>query len=144
MYLCFSVHKLVKFLSNTGKVHFEFLVHLLRYIRYNNNLGLIYYDNIEDVPLSDILIQSIINNENQLMVFSDSSWQGCQDTGRSTGSYIVFYQVGPIDHCTHVPGPFSQSSTESEYSATCTSGMALSHFRMLNNELLNKDPDVVP
>ena len=44
------------------------------------------------------------------MAFSDSSWQDCPDTGRSTVEYIIFYQGGIIDHCTHVPGPVSQSS----------------------------------
>ena len=53
--LCFAVHKLEKFSSNTGKVHFDGLVHLLRYIRHNNNLGLKYYTKIEYVPLSDLL-----------------------------------------------------------------------------------------
>ena len=38
--LSFTVHKLANFSSNPGKVHFEVLVHLLRYIRYNNTLGL--------------------------------------------------------------------------------------------------------
>ena len=57
---------------------------------------------------------------------------------------LFFYQCGPIDHCTHVPGPVSQSSAESDYITACTAVMDLSHFSMLNNELLNKDPDVVP
>ena len=78
------------------------------------------------------------------MAFSDSSWQDCPDTGRSTGAYNIFYQGGPIDHGTHVPGPIAQSSAESEYNAACTAGMALAHFRMLIHELLNKDPDIVP
>ena len=38
--LSFSVHKLAKFSSNPGKLDFEGLVHLLRYIRENNTLGL--------------------------------------------------------------------------------------------------------
>ena len=67
------------------------------------------------------------------MDFSDSSWQDFPDTGRSTGAYIIFYQVVPIDHGTHVPGPVAQSSAESEYNAECTVGMALSNFRMLIN-----------
>ena len=78
------------------------------------------------------------------MDFYDSSWQDCPDTGISTVAYIVLYQRGPIDHGTHVPGPVAQSSAESEYNAACTAGMALSHFIMLINELLNKDPDIVP
>ena len=78
------------------------------------------------------------------MDFSDSSWQDCPDTGRSTGAYIIFYQGGPIDHSTHVPGPVAQSSAENECNAVCTTGMALAHFRMLIHELLNEDPDIVP
>ena len=70
----FAVHKLAKFLSNTGKVHFEGLVHLLRYIRDNKTLGLKYYDDMKDAPLYDLSIQAIIKTENQLMAFSDSSW----------------------------------------------------------------------
>ena len=68
------------------------------------------------------------------MAFSDSSWQDFPDTGRTTGAYIIFYQGGPIDHGTHVPGTVAQSSAESEYNAAYTSGMALAHFRMLIHE----------
>ena len=74
------------------------------------------------------------------MAFSDSSWQDCPDTGISTGAYIIYYQGGPIDHGTHVPGPVAQSSAESEYNAACTAGMALAH---LVHELLNEDPYMV-
>ena len=78
------------------------------------------------------------------MVFSDSSWKYCLDTGISTGAYIIFYQGGTIDHVTHVPGPVSQSSEESEYNAAYTSGMDLAHLRILIHEFLNKYPDIVP
>ena len=78
------------------------------------------------------------------MAFSDSSWQDCPDTGRSTGAYIIFYQGGPIDHGTYVTGPVAQSFAESEYNASCTAGMFLAHFRMLTHELLNQDTDMVP
>ena len=101
----FAVHKLAKLSSNPCKVHFEGLVHLLRYIRYTNTLGLNYYSGINDALLSDLLIQSIIKTEKQLMTFSDSSWQDFPDTGRITGEYIVFYQGGTINHGTHVPVP---------------------------------------
>ena len=42
------------------------------------------------------------------MDFSNSSWKDFPDTGISTGAYIIFYQGGPIDNCTHVPGPLSE------------------------------------
>ena len=38
--LSFAVHKLAKFSANPGKVQFEGLVHLLRYIRDSKTLGL--------------------------------------------------------------------------------------------------------
>ena len=53
---------------------------------------------MEDATLSDLLIKANIKTENQLIVFSDPSWQDCPDTGRSTGVYILFYQGGPIYH----------------------------------------------
>ena len=144
MDLSFVVHKLAKFSANPGKVHFEGLVNLLRYIRYNKNLGLKYYADLNDAPATDLSRQANINTKNSLMAFSDSSWQECPDTGRSTGAYIIHYQGGPIDHGTHVPGPVAQYSAESEYNAACTAVMALAHFWMLVNELLNVDPDMVP
>ena len=62
--LSFSLHKLAKFSSNSGKVHFELLVNILRFIRDNKTFDLKYYADMKDAPLSDLLIQEIINNEN--------------------------------------------------------------------------------
>ena len=83
----FAVHKLAKFSENSGKLHFEGLVHLLRYIRDNKDLGFKYYADMNDAPLSDLLIQASIKTENQLMALSDSSIQDFPDTGISTGVY---------------------------------------------------------
>ena len=83
MDLSFAVHKLEKFSANPGKVHFEVFVHLLRYIRDNKTLGLKYYADLNDSPVTDLLRQANIKTKNNLMSFSDSSWQDCPDTGRS-------------------------------------------------------------
>ena len=144
MELSFAVHKLAKFSANTGQVHFEGLIHLLIYTRDNKTLGLKYYADLNDAPVTDLLRKSNIKTKNHLMDFSDSSWQDCPDTGRSSGAYNIFYQGGPIEHGTHAPGPVAQSSAESEYNAACTAGMDLAHFRMLIHELLNKELDIVP
>ena len=90
--LCFAVHNLEKFSSNTGKVHFEGLVQLLRYIRYNRNSRIKYYAKINYAPISDLFIQDSINIDNQLIIFSDSIWQKCLDIGRIKVEYILFYQ----------------------------------------------------
>ena len=115
--MCFAVHKLAKFSSNTGEVHFEGLVHLSRYIRDNKNLGIIYYSKIEDASLYEIMRYDKNNTKKQFMVFSDSIWQNCLDTGISTGAYFVFDQGGLIGHLTHVICSVYQSSYESEYNA---------------------------
>ena len=101
--MSFAVHKLEKFPANPGKVHFEGLIHLLRYIRDNKTLVLKYYADINDAPVTDLLRQANIKTNNHLMDFSDSSWQDCPDTGRSTGEYIIFCHGLPIDYSTHVP-----------------------------------------
>ena len=65
MDLSFAAYKLAKFSSNPGKVNFEWLEHLFRYIRDNKTLGLKYNADINDVPLSDLLRQASINTDNQ-------------------------------------------------------------------------------
>ena len=80
-----------KVFSKPGKLHFEGLVHLLRYIRDNKTLRLKYYGDMNDASLSELLKQVIIITENQSMEFYDSSWQDCPDTGRSTRAYTIFY-----------------------------------------------------
>ena len=142
--LSFSVHKLEKFSSNPGKVHFEGLVNILGFIRDNDTWGLNSYFNINDAPVSELLVQASINTDNPLMGFSSSIWQDCPYTVRSTRVYIIFYKVGPIKYGTHVPGPVSQASAEISYNAECTSWMDLAHFRMLIHELLNINSYIFP
>ena len=95
------------FSSNPSKVYFEVLVNLLRYIKDNKTLGLNYFIYIKDAPLSDLLRQANINTKNQLTALSDSIGQNIPETARIIGAYIIFYQGGPIDNGTHVPGPVS-------------------------------------
>ena len=76
-------------------------------------MGLKYYADMNDAPVTDLLRQANIKTKN-LMAFSDYSWQDFPYTGRSTGAYIIFYQGGPIDHGKNVTGPVAQSSAEIE------------------------------
>ena len=84
--LSFAVHKLEKFSADPGKLQFEGLIHLLRYIRDNKTLGLKYYEYLNDAPVTDLLRKANIKTNNHLMDFSDSSWQDCPDTGRIIGA----------------------------------------------------------
>ena len=65
--------------------------------------------------LPEMMRQASINTDNQLMVFSDSSWQYCPNNVRSTGSYIIFHQGRPIDHGIYVREQVSQPSTSGDY-----------------------------
>ena len=70
-------------------------------------MGLKYHADINGLPLSDLLRQASKNIENQLMDFSDSSWQDFPNTGIIAGANIIFDQGGTIYHYTHVPGRFA-------------------------------------
>ena len=48
---------------------------------------------MKDEPLSNLLRHANIKTENQLIAFSDSSWQDFPDTGKITGAYIIFIKV---------------------------------------------------
>ena len=111
--------------SSPGKGEFEGYIYLLEYISDNKNLEIKYSTKIEDAPLPDLLRQSSIKTDNQLMVFPDSIWQDLQNYCISTGEYIMFYQGGWIDHCTHVPGTVAQYNADSGYNVAYTAGMAL-------------------
>ena len=60
VYMIFAVHKLEAFSENPGKVHFEGCINLLRYIRDNKTLGLKYYVDMNDAPVTDLLRQANI------------------------------------------------------------------------------------
>ena len=111
-------------------------MHLLGYIKDNKTLVFSYYADMKGEPLSEMLEKSDIKTENNLIALSDSGWQYCPYTDRSTGACIIFYWFGPIYHGTHVTGPVAQSITESEYNAACTTVMSLAHSRMLIREFL--------
>ena len=42
---------------------------------------------------------------NSIVMFTDSSWNDCKDTGRSTGGYLGLVQGGAVDYGSHVPVP---------------------------------------
>ena len=51
---------------------------------------------MKDAPVSEMLIQASINTDNQLMNLFGSSYKDSLETGRSTGSYIIFIKVGQL------------------------------------------------
>ena len=139
--IMYAVTKLAKFMRMPGRKHFLALIHLLYYLRDNCNLGLKYYRKLADSPVQVILTQNNFKGKHVLLGFHDSSWQDCPDSGKSTGSHVLFGQGGPIDFSSFVPAPVAMSSAEAENNAAATAGMAMSHIRMMWNEMEGSHPD---
>ena len=141
--ITFAVTKLAKFMRSPGRPHFKALIHLLGYLRDNAEYGLKYYRKIEDSAVHELLCQNDITDKHNMFGMCDSSWQDCVDTGRSTGSYMIFYQGGLVDFSTFVPVPVAMSTAEAECNAGASAGMAISHMRMLINEVNGSDADII-
>jgi len=129
--IIYAVNKLAKFTRKPGKLHFEAIVHLLRYLRDNSLYGVRFYSNIADAPIYQMLLNQKIEEKHPFFWFTDSSWNDDPDHGRSTGCFIITYMGGIVDHSSNVPDPMALSSAEAEYNEGCVAFMAASHLRML-------------
>jgi len=141
--ILFAVNKLARYMRKPGKVHYDALVHLLRFLRDNNNYGVRFFADYTTSPLFQHLQTHGMPTDQQLIVMSDSSWNDNVDTGRSTGCFLIFYMGGIIDHSSNMPEPVALSSAEAEYNQACVATMALMHITMtINNlELLDEDAE---
>jgi hypothetical protein len=61
-------------------------------------------------------------------MFSDSSYQGYWDKGRSTRGYRTYYMRGVVYHSSNLPDPVAPSSAESEYNEACLAYQENSHI----------------
>ena len=139
--ITFAVTKLAKFMKKPGRKHYLALMWLLRYLRENPSFGITYYSNMAEAPITRILNGNNISQDYPVVIFCDSSWQDCPDTGRSTGCYHIYFQGGIVDHGTFVPSPVAQSSAEAEYNTAAVATMSTSHVRMTVNEFLGYEAD---
>jgi hypothetical protein len=140
--LQFTIRKLAKFMQFPGRVHFKALIHTLHHVRCYHNNGLTYYHKIKDAPISQhLFLQNIIPDQSAFYAFSDSSWQDCPDTGRSTGGYYIFLQGGIVDAAMTFPVPVALSSAEAEYCTASLASAAINALAMLVNEMNDNDTD---
>ena len=79
--------------------------------------------------------------DSPIHVFSDSSWQDCLDTGRSTGSYMIFLYGSLVGFSSFVPDPVALSSAEAKYNTCCHACMALAHVRGIFLGIEGLDPN---
>ena len=124
-----------------GKNHFRAMLHTFHHIRCFHLVGLTFYSDVMDAPVSRLLFENDIPPNHPLIAYSDSSWQDCPDTGRSTGGYVLFMQGGVVDAASCLPDPVALSSAEAEYNTCCVAGTAANACAMLIQEMLGNDPD---
>jgi len=142
--IVYAVNKLAKFTRLPGRVHFDVLLHLLRYLRDNAMLGIRFYSDLFKAPLIKMLESQEIQQHHEFFGFSDSSWNDDADTGQSMGCFILTYMGGIVDHSSNIPDPVTLSSAEAEYNEGCMAFMAASHLRMLLCELEGIDETEMP
>jgi len=141
--ILFAVNKLAKYTRKPGKMHFEVIIHLLRYLRDNTMYGLQYYSDIGESPIYKMLLSQNIQEQHLFFGFTESSWNDDQDTGRSTGCFIITYMGGVVDHSSNMPDPVAMSSAEAEYNEGCVAFMAASHLWMLLCKLTNEQDETM-
>jgi hypothetical protein len=108
--IIYAINKLAKFSRRPGKVHFEALLHVLRYLRDNCHHGIRFYSNSDDAPIMKMLKMQSLQQHHPFFGFSDSSWNDDVDSGRSTGCFILTYMGGVVDHSSNLPDPVALSS----------------------------------
>jgi hypothetical protein len=106
-------------MQRPGKNHFIALIHVLRYLRDNINLGIHFYSDITRSPVHLMLTKLGHDACHLFFGFSDSSWNDNIDTGRSTGCFLMFYMGGLVDQSSNLPDPVALSSAEAEYNEGC-------------------------
>jgi len=94
----FAVNYESRNLENPTELNVRNVKQTIKYLLKNPNLGLAY---------------NIGGQLDELIVYSDADFAGCQTTSRSTTGYVIFYN-GPIAWCSKRQSIVTLSSTESE------------------------------
>ena len=142
-YLHFAISKLGEFNALPGKAHFKALKHLLMHLWCNRlRCGVTYYSDVSRSPVHQLLKEHTdAKPDASIVMFTDSFWQDCPDTGRSTGGYLLYHQGGLVDGGSFVPNPVALSSAEAEYNALAHAMQATTGTRQLIQELYGNHPD---
>ena len=145
MTLQYAIRKLAKFNTLPGKDHYKALIHLLHHVRtHRTDFGLKFYSPDDHPPIHALVKQVQPNfnpDEYPLLLFSDSSWQDCIDSSRSTGAYVAYIYGSFVDGASFVPVPVALSSAEAEYNAAAFAITATIHLKQVFNSLLGNHPD---
>ena len=101
--ILFAVNQLAKAMSKPSKAHMRAAKHVLRYLAGSVNFPIIYK-----------------RGGSKLTTYTDASWGGNPDNGKSTSSYIVMLANGPISFKVGLQSLTAQSTVEAELVAATT------------------------
>jgi hypothetical protein len=119
-----------------GNQHFIYLKHLLNHIQYFRcSGGIKFYSEMILSPIYQLMIDSGNKEyaEATIIQFTDSSFQDCPDTSRSTGGYLTFMQGAVIEAVSTMPNIIGQSTCEAEYCMASLCVMAGSYNTRLQS-----------
>jgi len=125
--IAFAVAQVARYCENPGRVHWEAVCRIFRYLAGTLNMGLVY--SVSDVPLhghsgcdlKDTLGVDLHVGEvsESLRVFSDSDHARCPDTRRSITGFVFYLAGSPICWQSRQQPTVALSSMEAEYMAAC-------------------------
>ena len=121
--ITFCVTTLSQFMAAPRDTHLQAAHHLLRYIKSQPGLGLLY-------PATSDL---------QLKAFSDADWGTCHDSRRSITGLCVFLGESLISWKSKKQTTVSKSSAEAEYRAMATAASELIWLQQLLSDLRVKE-----
>ena len=93
-----------RFLQNPGKLHWEAVKRIFRYLQQTKSLGLKY----------------VRGEKLRLEGYTDADWGGCVDTRRSTGAYVFKLGGAVVSWASKRQNSVSLSTCEAEYMAACS------------------------
>ena len=116
-----GIRKLAHFNALPGKKHFKALINLLHHVQTHKlDYGVKFYPPESNPPIYDLVkcCQPDFDfSVFPLIIFCDSSWQDCVDSGRSTEAYYIHLNGSLVKSTTFGPIPIAYSSAEAEYNA---------------------------
>ena len=127
-------NKLAKSSNCPGMKDYEALLHVFGYLRKYPDYSIKFHAKVSESPSHQICKRHEIE-PTDIIGFSDSSWQDCPDTGRSTCGFKVFVQGGLVDAQSTMPVPVALSSAEAEYMGACNLGAMVCHLRDLQYDI---------
>jgi hypothetical protein len=84
----YATNRQARFMDNPGKEHWESVVHTLAYFKSHPHASIQFTNNIAH------------EHRNKLIAYVDANWEKDKDDSKSTSSWIIMFNGGPISwHC---------------------------------------------